>query len=153
MLQLARVTVDPAKRAELEAAYRTYAASLADEPGTLLWELAADADDAGVVWMLDNGRRGEEMPKIVAWDTKKDQLHKVIYLPKPATIPTSSSGACIAGDRARQVSSGGAGCHHSAAARQGGGARGRKRTDRGATGRRSDGPSGDDVRRRRRRRR
>ena len=52
MLQLARVTVDPAKRAELEAAYRTYAASLADEPGTLLWELAADADDAGVVWIL-----------------------------------------------------------------------------------------------------
>jgi sugar lactone lactonase YvrE len=39
--------------------------------------------------MLDNGRRGESMPKIVAWDTKKDKLHKVIYLPPPATIPTS----------------------------------------------------------------
>lgn len=48
-----------------------------------------ECDDEGVVWMLDNGRRGELMPKIVAWDSKKDRLSKVIYLPQPATIPTS----------------------------------------------------------------
>lgn len=48
-----------------------------------------ECDDEGVVWMLDNGRRGESMPKVVAWDTKNDRLAKVIYLPEPATIPTS----------------------------------------------------------------
>ena len=31
-----------------------------------------------IVWMLDNGRRGETLPKLVAWDTKRDELHRVI---------------------------------------------------------------------------
>ena len=39
--------------------------------------------------MLDNGRRSEVTPKLVAWDTKEDSLAKVIYLPAPATIGTS----------------------------------------------------------------
>ncbi|MCB1097851.1 MAG: hypothetical protein KDN22_19920 [Verrucomicrobiae bacterium] len=37
-------------------------------------------DKKGIVWMLDNGRRGEVTPKIVAWNDKKNTLHKVIRL-------------------------------------------------------------------------
>jgi sugar lactone lactonase YvrE len=48
-----------------------------------------ECDGDGVVWMLDNGRRGETVPKIVAWNTKEGALHKVIYLPAPATTSTS----------------------------------------------------------------
>jgi len=46
------------------------------------------ANDArGVVWMLDNGRRSETQPKLVAWDTRKDELHRVISI--LAVKPTS----------------------------------------------------------------
>lgn len=38
-------------------------------------------DGAGVVWMLDNGRRGDRIPKVVAWDTAKDEMFKVVDLP------------------------------------------------------------------------
>lgn len=51
--------------------------------------LGLQSDEKGVVWMLDNGRRGETTPKLVAWDTRDDVLHKVIYLPQPATTNTS----------------------------------------------------------------
>lgn len=51
--------------------------------------LGLQSDKKGVVWMLDNARRGETTPKLVAWDTKNDELEKVIYLPQPATIATS----------------------------------------------------------------
>jgi len=42
-----------------------------------------------IVWMLDNGRRSEVLPKIVAWNIKEKALHKVIYLPMPATTESS----------------------------------------------------------------
>ena len=51
--------------------------------------LGLQSDKKGVVWMLDNGRRGETTPKLVAWDTRAQKLHKVIYLPEPATISSS----------------------------------------------------------------
>lgn len=38
-----------------------------------------------IVWMLDNGMRSGVPPKLVAWDTKIDRLHRVIYLPSPIT--------------------------------------------------------------------
>ena len=45
--------------------------------------LGLRSDKNGVVWMLDRSP-GEEQPgKIVAWDTVKDRLHRVIYLPQP----------------------------------------------------------------------
>ncbi|CAN5258893.1 L-dopachrome tautomerase-related protein [soil metagenome] len=47
------------------------------------------ADAAGRVWMLDNGRRGESIPKVVAWDTKDNKLFRTFYLPEPATLDTS----------------------------------------------------------------
>ena len=42
--------------------------------------LGIQSDKKGVVWMLDNARRGETTPKLVAWDTRADKLAKVIYL-------------------------------------------------------------------------
>lgn len=48
-----------------------------------------ECDDAGIVWMVDNGRRGESIPKLFAWDTRKNQLHRIIYLPSPTTLKTS----------------------------------------------------------------
>lgn len=43
----------------------------------------------GIVWMLDNGRRSETIPKLVGWNIEKDRLHRVIHLHPPAVIPTS----------------------------------------------------------------
>ncbi len=48
-----------------------------------------ECDDAGIVWMVDNGRRGESIPKLLAWNTKEDRLHRIIYLPAPVTLQTS----------------------------------------------------------------
>lgn len=47
--------------------------------------LGIRADANGIVWMLDNGMRSGITPKLVGWDTKTDQLHRVIYLPSPIT--------------------------------------------------------------------
>ena len=51
--------------------------------------LGLQCDKRGVVWMLDNGRRSEMVPKLVGWDSSKNELVKIIYLPAPATLPTS----------------------------------------------------------------
>ena len=48
--------------------------------------LGLRADRRGVVWMLDNGG---EVPRVVAWDTVADRLHRVIPIPPPATRPGS----------------------------------------------------------------
>ncbi len=48
-----------------------------------------ECDDEGIIWMVDNGRRGESLPKLVAWDIDEDNLHQIIHLPAPATIKTS----------------------------------------------------------------
>ncbi len=45
--------------------------------------------DGGVIWMLDNGRRGEVLPKVVGWHAGAGRLHQIHYLPGPATLPTS----------------------------------------------------------------
>lgn len=45
--------------------------------------LGLRSDKNGVVWMLDRSP-GEGQPgKIVAWDTVKDKLYRVIYIPQP----------------------------------------------------------------------
>jgi len=51
--------------------------------------LGVKTDKKGVVWMLDNGRRSETLPKLVAWDAKAKALVRVVYLPPPATISSS----------------------------------------------------------------
>jgi len=47
--------------------------------------LGIRTDASGMVWMLDNGMRSGVTPKLVAWDTQADRLHRVIYLPAPIT--------------------------------------------------------------------
>jgi sugar lactone lactonase YvrE len=51
--------------------------------------LVVQSDADGIVWMLDNGRRNETTPKLVAWDTDEDRLHKVIFMPAPYTRSNS----------------------------------------------------------------
>ncbi len=43
----------------------------------------------GIVWMLDNGRRSEQVPKVVGWNINAKKLHRVFHLPHPATVDTS----------------------------------------------------------------
>lgn len=46
-------------------------------------------DKVGIVWMLDNGRRNEFPPKLVAWDFDQKKLHRVIHFAPPAVLPDS----------------------------------------------------------------
>lgn len=48
--------------------------------------LGIRSDRNGVVWMLDNGGA---TPRVVAWDTRKNKLHRVIPIAAPATRPGS----------------------------------------------------------------
>lgn len=47
--------------------------------------LGLQCDPQGVVWLLDNGMSSKVSPKLVAWDTRTDRLHRVIHLPSPVT--------------------------------------------------------------------
>ena len=58
----------------------------ANDPDIILHSvLGLQSDSKGIVWMLDNGMRGNATPKLVAWDTRQNRLHKVIMLPAPLT--------------------------------------------------------------------
>jgi sugar lactone lactonase YvrE len=48
--------------------------------------LGIRADQNGVVWMLDNGGA---VPRVVAWDSRANRLHRIIPIPAPATRPGS----------------------------------------------------------------
>ena len=50
---------------------------------------ALQTDPAGVVWMLDNGRRSELPPKVVGWNHEKQRVQQVIHLSPPAVVPGS----------------------------------------------------------------
>lgn len=52
--------------------------------------LGLRSDSVGRVWMLDMGNNSKVTPKIVAWDTEGDRLHRVIELPPPATVTSSA---------------------------------------------------------------
>lgn len=47
------------------------------------------AGSSGVMWMLDNGRRGECIPKVVGWNANSNSVHQLVYLPSPATTENS----------------------------------------------------------------
>jgi hypothetical protein len=47
--------------------------------------------DNGIVWMLDNGRRSEHTPKIIAWDSGHARLQHVFHLAPPAVLSSSTS--------------------------------------------------------------
>lgn len=46
-------------------------------------------DNSGIVWMLDMGLKSDITPKLVGWDTKRNKLLKIYYIPKPASVETS----------------------------------------------------------------
>ena len=46
-------------------------------------------DKEGMIWMLDNGRRSEVPPKIVAWSPDRQTVQKVFNLSPPAVVPGS----------------------------------------------------------------
>lgn len=48
--------------------------------------LGIRSDRNGVVWMLDNGGK---TPRVVAWSTQTNRLHRIIPIPAPATRPGS----------------------------------------------------------------
>ncbi len=47
--------------------------------------LGLQSDTSGVVWLLDNGMRSGVVPKLVGWDSRRDELARVIHLPPPVT--------------------------------------------------------------------
>ena len=50
--------------------------------------IGVQSDRRGVVWILDMGGGGLP-PKLVAWDTRRNELHRVITIPPHATVPNS----------------------------------------------------------------
>lgn len=60
-----------------------------DEPLILDAVRGMQADGNGVVWMLDNGRRSELPPRVIAWDYGHKKLHRVINLVAPAVLTSS----------------------------------------------------------------
>jgi sugar lactone lactonase YvrE len=48
--------------------------------------LGLRSDRNGIVWMLDNGG---DVPRVVAWNTRSNRLHRIIPIPAPATRPGS----------------------------------------------------------------
>ncbi len=62
---------------------------LGDSLPTLDAVMGIRGGQGGMVWMLDNGRRGETLAKVVGWDPAINRLHQIRYLPSPATLPTS----------------------------------------------------------------
>ncbi len=51
--------------------------------------LGLRGDENGIIWMLDMGQRTPLTPKIVGWDTKANRLHRIYYLPAPASLSES----------------------------------------------------------------
>lgn len=45
--------------------------------------------ERGIIWMLDNGRRAEQVPKLVGWHFQDRKMHRVFHLPEPSVIATS----------------------------------------------------------------
>ena len=50
--------------------------------------IGVQSDRRGVVWILDMGGGGLP-PKLVAWDTRRDELRRVLTIPPHATVPNS----------------------------------------------------------------
>lgn len=64
--------------------------------------LGIRTDSDNVVWMLDNGIRSGVTPKLVAWDSDAERLHRVIYLPPPiAPLDSFVNDFCVDESRNR----------------------------------------------------
>lgn len=60
-------------------------------PNTCLnWVLGLHSDATGILWLLDSGQAEPRItPKLVAWNTHKNQLERIIPIPAPISIPES----------------------------------------------------------------
>lgn len=58
------------------------------ESGGLYGVLGLNVDNNGILWMLDVSGK-EQSGRLVAWDTKKETLHRIIYLAKPVITENS----------------------------------------------------------------
>ena len=52
MFRVARVNIDPAKRASVLAEYAKYVEAVQQDSGVLAWELCTEADADDVIWIL-----------------------------------------------------------------------------------------------------
>lgn len=56
----------------------------------LNWVLGLHTDAKGILWLLDSGQAEPRItPKLVGWNTHKNQLERIIPIPAPASIPES----------------------------------------------------------------
>lgn len=54
--------------------------------------LGLQVDTSGILWVIDNAEgvhRGEGGPKVLAWDTRAEELHRVVEVPAPASTASS----------------------------------------------------------------
>ena len=77
----------------------------AKEPDTCLnWVLGLRTDDQDRVWLLDSGQQAPRIePKLVAWDTKKNQLDRIIHLPAPVSLPESQHNDFVISSRHQAI--------------------------------------------------
>ncbi|RYF24829.1 MAG: hypothetical protein EOO33_11170 [Comamonadaceae bacterium] len=73
-------------------------------PNTCLnWVLGLHTDANGILWILDSGQAEPRVtPKLVAWNTQTNALHRIISIPAPASLPESQHND-FAVDLKRQV--------------------------------------------------
>ena len=79
------------KKAAETAPFPTDAIARAEPsaPITLDAVEALHTDAKGIIWILDNGRRSEMPPKVVAWNDEDSKVQMVRALTSPATVPGS----------------------------------------------------------------
>ncbi|MGI2155507.1 L-dopachrome tautomerase-related protein [Shewanella oncorhynchi] len=77
----------------------------AKEPDTCLnWVLGLRTDDQDRVWLLDSGQQAPRIEtKLVAWDTKKNQLDRIIHLPAPVSLPESQHNDFVISSRHQAI--------------------------------------------------
>lgn len=51
--------------------------------------LGLRGDENGIIWLMDMGQRTPLTPKLVGWDSKRNRLHRIYYIPAPASLPES----------------------------------------------------------------
>jgi len=75
------------------------------DPHTCLnWVLGLRTDDRDRVWLLDSGQAEPRIePKLVAWDTRKNQLDRIIPLPFPVSIPESQHNDFVISNRHQAI--------------------------------------------------
>lgn len=79
------------KKAAEVVPFPTDAIARADASAAVILDAveALHTDHDGVVWILDNGRRSEMAPKIVAWNDEDSKVQMMRALTPPATVPGS----------------------------------------------------------------